>query len=271
MLSDVLRSHKEKYVMLKGAVLCGYYPEGCRTSNDVDLLVAPESITEIGKALSEAGFCQGSIQNGEFVPATRREIMESKMLRGETVPYILEVNLPYLRYFEVDINFSLDYKNSDSQALRKMLDEAKEITVRGIPIRTLNYYDFLIHLCCHLYKEATTLPWVRMHRDMTLYKFSDIVLLLKSFPIEEAYALFHRAEELKLADICACVMIWCYRLYPEDISQMGRYAESVLNGNAGILHEVIEPATQTRFYYTEQDIRKRFFSADRTALLREIK
>ena len=47
-----------------------------------------------------------------FIPAARREIIESRMTRGETVPYVKEVGLPGMRFLEVDINFSLDYKNS---------------------------------------------------------------------------------------------------------------------------------------------------------------
>ena len=80
--------------MLKGAVLCKKYPKGYRTSNDIDLLVCPERVTQIGKALIKEGFRQGDIRNGTFIPASRKEIIESRMTRGETIPYIKEVNLP---------------------------------------------------------------------------------------------------------------------------------------------------------------------------------
>jgi hypothetical protein len=112
-LTEILNEYKGEYAMLKGAYLCGYYPEGYRTSNDIDLLVLPENVTDIGEALLKAGFKQGNIRNGIFVEATRKEIIESKMLRGETVPYIKEISLPIMKYLEVDINFSLDYKNGD--------------------------------------------------------------------------------------------------------------------------------------------------------------
>ena len=165
--------------MLKGALLCRLYPEGCRTANDIDLLVHPRDVGLLGRALTEAGFRQGNIRNGEFIPAARREIIESKMTRGETVPYILEIGLPYMRFLEVDINFSLDYKNSAPDVLERMLND----TVVNEGIVTLNRSDFLIHLACHLYKEAATLPWVKMKRDMTLYKYADLYLLLdRKFP-----------------------------------------------------------------------------------------
>ena len=98
--------------MLKGAVLCGKYPNGCRTSNDIDLLLLPEHITELGDVLEAAGFRQGELKSGAFVPATRREIIASRMMRGETVPYILELRLPMMQYLEVDLNFSLTTKTA---------------------------------------------------------------------------------------------------------------------------------------------------------------
>lgn len=93
-IEDILSRCGCLYAMLKGAYLCKRYPEGYRTSNDIDLLVHPSDVTEIGNVLSEAGFRQGNVRGGKFVPASRKEIIESKMLRGETVPYIIEVSLP---------------------------------------------------------------------------------------------------------------------------------------------------------------------------------
>ena len=98
LLGKLLQGCQGKYALLKGALLCDTYPIGCRTSNDIDLLTAPEDVSLIGDALSAAGFVQGHLRNGTFVPATRREIVESKMMRGETVPYILKVDLPFLPY-----------------------------------------------------------------------------------------------------------------------------------------------------------------------------
>jgi len=180
-LGKILSQHQDKYAMLKGASLCRRYPDGYRTSNDVDLLVHPKDITVIGNVLSENGFMQGYIRNGDFVPATRQEIISSRIMRGETVPYVLEIDLPYLRYLEVDINFSLDYKNTDDDLVESMLKRIVKEKIRDTTISVLNHYDFFIHLCCHLYKEATTLPWIQMNRDMTLYKYLDIYLLLHDY------------------------------------------------------------------------------------------
>lgn len=270
LLTEILKPHKGKYAMLKGALLCAMYPDGYRTSNDVDLLVRPSDVTDIGNTLTSAGFRQGSIVNGEFKQATRREIIESKMTRGETVPYILEINLPYMKFLEVDINFSLDYKNSDIVELENLIDRTTEMTINSIKINTLQKNDFLIHLCGHLYKEASTFPWVKMKRDMTFYKFCDIYMMLSELTPLEIDAFFKRAEELSMKDICSCVIAWTCQLISIESDYALNLALDNLKVKENILYEVIDPSEHKVLQYYEPDIKKRFFCNDRTALLREV-
>ena len=77
-----------------------------------------------------------------------------------------------------------------------MMSHVQTVNNQGVKLETLNKYDFFIHLCCHLYKEATTLPWVKMGRDMTFYKFCDIYMLMFAFLPIEIDKLFCRAKEL---------------------------------------------------------------------------
>lgn len=149
-ISKLLENVDCKYALLKGAYLCRLYPKGYRTSNDIDILTLPEDVTIIEDTLKEEGFKQGNIRNGIFEAATRMEIVQSRMMRGETVPYIKEVNLPRMKYLEIDINFSLDYKYGDSKIIAEILDRAKFVDVDGMRVLTLEKYDFFIHLCNHL-------------------------------------------------------------------------------------------------------------------------
>ena len=268
-VSRILKPHKDKYAMLKGALLCNMYPKGYRTSNDIDLLVRPNDVTIIETALSNAGFKQGNIRNGEFIPATRREIIESKMTRGETVPYILEVNMSFIRYLEVDINFSLDFKNSDTTALESMLCRTIECKVGNSSLTTLNKYDFFIHLCCHLYKEATTLPWIKIKRDLTLYKFLDIYMLLQSFNESISEQLLLRSAELGVSDICSCVVKWTCDLFDIAAHPLKTLSEKQLENDSIILDRVIAPSEKKFYYYSTQDIKERFFSENRVLLFKE--
>ena len=266
-LSEVLRERDGKYAMLKGALLCGMYPQGYRTSNDIDLLVRPRDVTEIGDVLISAGFRQGSIREGRFVAAERKEIIESKMLRGETVPYIFEIGLPHMRFLEVDINFSLDYKNGETDILEHMLNNSTEIG----GIITLSKSDFFIHLCCHLYKEATTLPWVEMKRDMTLYKYADIYMLLDGMSNEEIRKLFKRAESLALEKLCAFAILQTAELFKMGIPTVTATAKDLLHGDETFLQRVISPREKKTYVFKTKDITARFFMHDRAADLEEVK
>ena len=269
-IEDILSQSKCKYSLLKGAYLCKSYPAGYRTSNDIDLLVNPKDVTEIGNALIKAGFKQGNVRNGRFEPATRKEIIESKMMRGETVSYIKEVNLPSMQFLEVDINFSLDYKPADTDILKKMLDNAVIKKLHNLQVHTLSSEDFFVHLCCHLYKEATTLPWVEMMRDMTLYKYSDIYMLLNDAAKEQVDLYFARAKEFGMQKICGFAVLQMSELFNFDNKYTTDVAESILSVEPEFIHTVISPKEKKKYVFSEKSILKRFFADNRKKFLQEV-
>ncbi len=269
-LSKILSACNAKVAMLKGAYLCSHYPTGCRTSNDVDLLVLPEDVTIIGDLLTQDGFKQGNIKNGQFIPATRKEIIESKMMRGETVPYIKQVDLPYMKYFEVDINFSLDYKNGESDILANILDNVCIVNENQIRIPTLNKNDFFIHLCAHLYKEATTLPWIEMHRDMTLYKYCDIYMLISEMTNQEFDELFNRAKELGVEKVCAYAVLETVQLFDKNDSKPIQLACNILADDLDLLLKVVDPKGKRTLIYQTSDVTERFFMDDRAKDLKVV-
>lgn len=259
-----------KYAMLKGAYLCKAYPEGYRTSNDIDLLVHPKDVTEIGNSLLMVGFKQGNVRNGKFEPATRKEIIESKMMRGETVPYIKEVNLPGMQFLEVDINFSLDYKPGDTDLLNEMINNTRFVTLGDFRVRTLSDDDFFVHLCSHLYKEATTLPWIEMMRDMTLYKYCDIYMLLNDADKEHIDFLFERAEELEMAKVCAFAVLQTAELFKFKNLYAVEMATKALGDDDDFLHVVISPKEKKKFVFGQRNIFERFFADNRKELLKGV-
>ena len=270
MLNDILLSHDRPVAMLKGAYLCSRYPVGYRTSNDVDLLVSSSNVTTIGKLLLGVGFVQGSVRNGEFVPATRQEIISSRMLRGETVPYIREVGLPFMKFFEVDINFSLDYKNGSDNIVEKLLSKVrKKQTTAGL-IPTLCNEDFFIHLCTHLYKEATTLPWIKMGRDMTLYKYCDIYMLLTQSSDVQMQQILQRSLELGLEKICAYAILETIELFEMDKTWIAQWAIKTLADTPNFRLQVTAPTEKKLFQYQTQNASKRFFMKSRISDLKEV-
>lgn len=270
-LNDILRGCRGLYAMLKGAYLCRYYPDGYRTSNDVDLLVDARDVTKVGDALCDAGFRQGYIRNDRFVPAHRKEIIASKMMRGETVPYILPVNLPFLKFLEVDLNFSLSYTSSESDIVSSMIGSAQETKVRGMPILTLEPDDFLIHLCGHLYKEATTYPWVKMRRDMSLYKYCDLYLLLSNISESGMDRLARRIVGLGVNEPCYYAVWSTKQLFDMHAYPLDQLLMLIAPDDLSFIDRVVSPAEQKTYDYKEPDLLKRFWADDRTALLEECK
>lgn len=270
MLSEILSLCTCKVAMLKGAYLCVHYPDGYRTSNDVDLLVLPPDVTVVGNLLSSAGFKQGKVRNGEFISATRQEIIESKMLRGETVPYIKEVNLPFMKFFEVDINFSLDYKNGNQGILSNMLSNVCTKNEKNLSIPTLDDKDFFIHLCAHLYKEATTLPWIEMCRDMTLYKYCDIYTLLSEMTDVQLQRIFVRAAELGMEKVCAYSVLETMGLFDMDNPFAYGIAHIALEDNPDFCLRVISPKDKKVLMYQTADVNERFFMDKRAEDLKEV-
>ena len=269
-LHEVLQECNCKYAMLKGAYLFECYPEGYRTSNDIDLLISSGDVTTIGKALACAGFRQGSIKNGNFVPATRKEIIESRIMRGETVPYIKEINLPEIKFLEVDLNFSLDYKPGDTSLVEEMLKKSVLREVNGLNLYTLCDEDFFIHLCSHLYKEATTLPWIEMKRDMTMYKYCDIYMLLEDVSEEKTSLLFKRAREIKMEKICAFCILQMAELFDFNNLLVVDLANQILSDDKDFLHTIISPSEHKSYIFSERNICERFFADDRVEFVKEI-
>lgn len=270
MLSKILAPCDCKVAMLKGAYLCAHYPNGYRTSNDVDLLTLPKDVTTVGHLLSVSGFKQGSVRNGEFIPATRQEIIESKMMRGETVPYIKEVNLPFMKFFEVDINFSLDYKNGNGDVLADMLSNVCIKNEKELSVPTLDDSDFFIHLCAHLYKEATTLPWIEMHRDMTLYKYCDIYMLLSEMTDVQIKRVFARAAELGMEKICAYTILETIRLFDMDNTFAYGISHATLEDDPNFCLKVISPKDKKILMYQTNNVTDRFFMESRVDDLKEV-
>ncbi len=266
-VSNILSCVDAPHAMLKGAYLCDWYPDGYRTSNDIDVLIKPNDVTVFSKALKNAGFEQGYIKCGELVPATRQQIIESKMTRGETVPFIKRVDMPFLKYLEVDLNFSLDYKNSDDKILNLMLDNTVTASLKKCNVKTLDKLSFILHLCAHLYKEATTLPWIKMKRDMTLYKYLDIYALLHELYADEEKDLISLAEKYGMErELCYCIK-GVFALFPLKKEKLARYLKEH-DGEA--LDFVLAPAEKKKYRYAESDPKKRFFHENRLSLLVEV-
>ena len=249
------------YALLKGALLARLYPKGVRTSNDIDLLLRPGDITPAAQRLKRAGFTRGYVRGGVFVPATRAEILSSRMNRGETVPFVRRMGLPGMEYLELDLNFSLDYQAGGGDAVGEMLSRRE--TMPGCGLYTLSLPDFILHLCAHLYKEATVMAWVEMGRDQSLYKYADLYLLTELFLDEElAGELGRRAEAYGLQKECAYALRHTRTLFSIRSGVLDRLIDTVSPADETFMRRILDPQSRRQYGY-DMDLIDWIFCADR--------
>lgn len=267
-VKNLCKTFQFPYAFLKGAYLVELYDKGLRTSNDIDILINPQNITELTNKLKEVGFEQGNIINEKFAPASRTEIISSRMNKGETVPFVKEVGLPGMKYLEIDVNFSLGFRpGMDEKVVSDFLARTQPLILNAIS--TLDKVDFLIHLCAHLYKEATVMNWVRMGRDISLYKYCDIYLFVKEFMTEEfEVSLIQRIIDLHLNKECFFALSYTKELFELNDEILNGVIKSIKPTDTLFMKQVLEPETGKVYSY-DMNYREWVFCSDRKEKLYE--
>ena len=266
-LAEVLNGAKVPYALLKGGYLCHAYPCGYRTSNDVDVLLNSKDIDALSSALYANGFVQGHIKNQTLVPATRLELIQSRMTRGETVPFCKEISKPHMQFAEIDLNFSLHERDEQNGVVSELLTRRVAFNGQKASAYTLDKYDFVLHLCAHLYKEATVMAWVRMNRDLSLYKFLDIYMMLFDWNDEDFKNLLNVTFETYLeSDVYYALYVTreLFGMTSMALDQALEYLELRCPGIELVLHRVKDPTSRQVFRYASTDLMKRLFSPYRS-------
>lgn len=267
-LLSVCREISFPYAFLKGAYLVELYPHGLRTSNDIDILIDPENITELSDVLKQHGFKQGNIRNEVFVPADRKEIVSSRMNRGETVPFVKELNYPGMKYLEIDVNFSLGFRPGvDESIVHSFLSRTQPLILGEI--HALDDADFFLHLCAHLYKEATVINWVEMGRDISLYKYCDIYVYLNRYMNEEyAEKLIQRIDQVGLHKECYYTLYFAKELFGISDRLVDKVVEEIRPKDLSFMNRISDPANGVNYLF-DLKYTDWVFSSDRKGLLYE--
>lgn len=267
-LKNICTNFRFPYAFLKGSYLVDIYDKGLRTSNDIDILINPNDITELADELKAVGFNQGNVRNETFIPASRAEIISSRMNRGETVPFVKEVNLPGMRFLEIDVNFSLGFRPGvDEQVVCDFLNRTQPMILNTIS--TLDKTDFLMHLCAHLYKEATVMSWVEMGRDISLYKYCDIYLFIHNFMNEEfATELIHRIADVGLDKECYYTLYNSRELFGIENKNLDKVLQDIQPEEISFMTQILEPQTG-KMYSHSMSYRDWVFCSDRKGKLYE--
>ncbi len=271
-LSNIFKDADFSYAFLKGSFLTTkLYESGCRTSNDIDILINEKDITNCQNILLNAGFIQGEFKPGTgIIPATRREVIMSRMNFGETIPFIKIIDGEPLC---IDLNFSVDFKPAgENQIVPELLANTTEVQFEEVSFRTLNKIDFLIHLCCHLYKEATIINWVRGNRDLQLYKFSDINIFFHECILEEDYKeLAKSVAKFGVEKECYYTFENASVIYPK-LKQLNGYEamlDEIRPGDLSFMKQILDPMDKKLYQY-DMTFKEWFLSRKRVNELKNV-
>lgn len=268
MLQSILQAADFPYALLKGAYLSTLYPKGLRTSNDIDLLIEAKNVSALSELLKNNGFKQGYVRGEELIKASRAEIVSSRINRGETVPFVKKIGLPQMEFCEIDINFSVDHKAAqEKDTVARLLEQRQPLINHTLP--TLSPVDFIIHLCLHLFKEATVYAWVDMGRDLSIYKFCDIYLLINTICDKDFFLTAQRRiAALGLEKECYYAFIHTKKLFGIENKAFDLLLNNIKPSRLDYLREIIDPS-QNKIYRYAYDFPHFLFCANRKELLYE--
>lgn len=170
-------NEKIDIIPLKGLVLTPlvYKDYGIRTLNDLDFLISINSKSIVSSELKKLGYKMGKYDYfaTQFTEITREEELLWKMHLGNLHPHVKKGPNDYLNYINVDFSYDVDLKK-EYTASRLLIENSIDSEILGVRTKMLNEIDFLIHICIHLYKEATNVEWVYLHAELNLIKFCDL-------------------------------------------------------------------------------------------------
>jgi hypothetical protein len=277
-IAEAMKNSGIPHAFLKGSILAhSIYPIGCRISSDIDILLRAQDLTECGNVLKELGFIQGfHDENANVViPATRREILTSRMNYGEVVPYRKVVNEPGINLIEIDINFSLDWMATGTEkAVENFLEQAEDYEFdNGQKISSLAKEYFLAHLCVHLFKEAAVLNWVGFQRDLGLYKFVDIYGFLTDANLVVNWEKFIEIiKDNSIVKESYYALEYTRTFFPILNENLGFIAalQKIKPDNVDYLEQVIDPTDANVVYKWKDELLTRFFDMKRYNALEQI-
>lgn len=136
----------------------------------------------------------------------------------ECPPYSAIVDDPFLgsgRIQSFDVDFSYGFGFSET------VDISEAVLSRSDnfgPYRSLEKIDFLLHLCCHLYKEASNEAWAAIDLDINLIKFCDVrEYILEKILYSDFESIGVRIRELGVEKAFHFAIYYVHYIYSDNI------------------------------------------------------
>ena len=186
-------------------------------ANDIDILISASDLTKVEKILTKLNFKQGyyDYKKNKIILFSRKEIINRRINRGETAPFVLKTSNKIVPFIEIDLNFSVNETANDTLSNKLLNNTIAYLSIKNTYIRSLSKYDFVIFLIMHAYKEMNVLFMIKHNKDLLLYKFLDLYLLLKDMNLLTLYNLiveYNIEKEAKLVIQATAILFKCEAL-----------------------------------------------------------
>lgn len=127
------------------------------------------------------------------------------------IPFAKICDSQYAECVKFDISFNLDLK-LEPNPVSSMLDRAYQ----SDGLWYLKPSDFFIHLCCHLYKEASNAEWIYQNKDVNIIKFCDVrEYVLQKMQTEDIQKAIHSALEYKVNQAVYYTIFYLKMIYQD--------------------------------------------------------
>lgn len=172
-IHEAMNNAKIDIIPVKGGYLIDniYKNRRARVTNDIDALIRKRDIKQIDAIMKSLGYVVGDLdidKNRINEPSqTKKVLYRTKMYN--LLPYIKPGQRIPNSYIMFDFSFALDF-SLDLSPVEEMIDNS--IKVNGI--NQLSPEHFFVHMCCHHYREASHIEWIRIGKDLNLIKFCDV-------------------------------------------------------------------------------------------------
>jgi Uncharacterised nucleotidyltransferase len=174
LISSALTSAGIRFAPLKGLVLVNeVYTMDSRQMNDFDLMISKDDRSRVRALLNSLGFYESEYDydSRSLRPLDRRQKALWGLYMYNLPAFMKLIDAEYLQLVEVDFTFDIRF-NSTKSAAAEFLSHLSFYESLGCEV--LQAEEFLLHLCCHLHKEAKNVLWVEKEADFNLIKFCDV-------------------------------------------------------------------------------------------------
>lgn len=176
------------FVVHKGAPLSKmiYGDPYHRISGDIDLLLPREYIDQAKSVLTSLRFRQGRLADGEFIPATRQELVFHMAHTHQTAPFFIDTGNSLCPYVCVDINMEIYWSESGRHTdIATFLNDCVQFEVlNGNRVPVLPPEKEFVTMCLHHYKDIFSLYLLYHRNGYPASHLEDIAGFIKNVPMD---------------------------------------------------------------------------------------